>query len=121
MTTNIQAPNRCVPTEERRARHVVAPRCDIHENDQTVCVTAEMPGVDRASVDVTLERNVLTIQGRTQSDEPAGYRLLWREFGAVDYRRSFELSNEVQGTEIRATMQDGIWTQPTDYILLFVE
>lgn len=95
-------------TAAEEARPVVAPRCDVHESDKAFHVTAEMPGVAPEAVEVTLERNVLTIRGRTQSEMPQGYRLLWREFEPVDYRRAFELQSEVDPSAVRASMNAGV-------------
>lgn len=94
-------------TETRPAR-VLTPRCDIFERDGVVHVVAEMPGVDESGVEVSVERNVLTIRGRFDSLAPEGYRPLWREFDGGTYQRSFELSNEVDANGIRAVMKNGL-------------
>lgn len=108
MNTKVQTPGESTDVEARPERQVVAPRCDIYESDQAVIVTAEMPGVSPDAVDVTLERNVLTLQGRTRTSAPSGLRLLWREFEPVDYRRSFELGSAAEGAGIQAVMQNGV-------------
>ncbi|MBL8860254.1 MAG: Hsp20/alpha crystallin family protein [Planctomycetes bacterium] len=108
MNTNIETKNAPTPVTARRRRDVVAPRCDIYENDRTVHVVAEMPGVDAKTVEVTVERNVLTIKGTADTNDPEGFRLLWREFDGVDYRRSFELSSEADSSSIKASMQNGL-------------
>lgn len=108
MNTKVQTRDESTLAKEPRAKHIVAPRCDIHESDKAVFVTAEMPGVSPDAVEVTLERNVLTIRGRSQAIQPEGLRLLWREFEPVDYRRSFELTAETDGTQLRAALANGL-------------
>jgi len=43
-------------------------RVDIIEHQENIIVIADMPGVDEKSVDITLEKNVLTIYGKVESD-----------------------------------------------------
>lgn len=108
MTNDTLKKNGNTETVARKPRRVVAPRCDVHETDKAIHVVAEMPGVDPAAVEVTLERNVLMIAGSMQGEEPAGFELLWREFEPVDYRRAFELSGDADASGVKAAMQNGI-------------
>ena len=94
--------------ERTRARRVYIPRVDIYENGDAVVLLADMPGVDENGVDVTLERNILTITGYIQDDERAGYGLAYREYGEGDYERTFALSDEVDRNRIEATIRDGV-------------
>ena len=89
-------------------RPVYSPRTDIFETEDRVVLVADMPGVDDRSIDVTLERNVLTITGRTRDVAPEGYRLAYAEFERGDYQRSFALSNQVDRDGIEASMKDGV-------------
>ncbi|MCX7635698.1 MAG: Hsp20 family protein [Syntrophales bacterium] len=50
-------------TERTRNRKVYVPKVDIYENKDSIVLVADMPGVDEHTVDVTLEKNVLTITG----------------------------------------------------------
>jgi len=94
--------------ERTRERPVYSPRTDIYETEDKVVLVADMPGVDDQSIDVTLERNVLTITGRTQDVAPEGYRLAYAEFERGDYQRSFVLSNQADPNGIQASMKDGV-------------
>jgi HSP20 family molecular chaperone IbpA len=67
-----------------------------------------MPGVDESSVDITLEKNVLTIEGRVEWERPEGYELAYAEYGVGDYHRTFALSNEVDQSRIEATVRNGV-------------
>ena len=88
----------------------VTPRCDIWESTDGVRVTAEMPGVDPQSIEITLERDVLTISGRAELERPAGRKLLYAEFEPGEYRRSFQLSNLADAEGIQATCKNGLLT-----------
>ena len=96
------------PVERTRERPVHAPRTDIYETEDEVVLVADMPGVDEKSIDITLERNVLTILGRTQDVAPEGYRLAYAEFERGDFQRAFALSNQADPNGIQASIQDGV-------------
>src|SRR4051812_36782396 len=73
--------------EATRASIVFAPTTDIFESEDHIVVVADMPGVAPDAVDITLERRVLTIRGRTTSQRHQGYRLVYQEYGEGDYER----------------------------------
>ena len=96
------------PVERTRERPVHSPRTDIYETENEVVLVADMPGVDEKSIEVTLERNVLTIAGRTQDVAADGYRLAYAEFERGDYQRSFALSGQADRDGIQASMNAGV-------------
>jgi len=94
--------------ERTRARQTYSPRADVFETSEAIVVVADIPGVDEASVDITLERNVLTIRGRTGREERQGSRPAYAEFEAGDYERSFALPQETDRARIDATVKHGV-------------
>jgi HSP20 family protein len=94
--------------ERTQHRRVFTPRVDIHETPENIVVLADMPGVDDKDVEVTLEKNVLTIEGRTHDDPRPGFRPLMMEVAAGDWRRVFTLSAEVDRERIAASLKDGV-------------
>jgi len=94
--------------ERTRSQRAYIPAASIYETEDHVVVLADMPGVDESSVDVTLEKNELTINGTVQPFQPEGYTLAYGEVGTGDYRRSFILSNEVDRSRIEASVKDGV-------------
>jgi HSP20 family protein len=89
-------------------RGFVLPEANIVENKDTFFVTVEMPGVDKAGLELTLENNVLTIVGR-RKDAPNG-TVLFRESHGHDFRRAFELAPTLDGNKIQARIEQGILT-----------
>jgi HSP20 family protein len=87
---------------------VCVPDADIRENDDEIVLEADMPGVDGKSADVSLESNILTIQGKTTGDSPRGHRLVREEHGVHRFRREFELSNAIDGAGITARLKNGV-------------
>jgi len=94
--------------ERTRACRIYLPQVDIIERQEEIVVIADMPGVDEKSVDIMLEKNVLTIYGRVDAEIPADHRLSASEYGIGDYQRVFTLSDEVDRDKIQATVKDGI-------------
>ena len=94
--------------ERTRARRAYVPRVDIYETDDAIVLLTDMPGVDENSVDITLEKNVLTINGYVETDDPDNYSLAYAEYESGDYERSFNLSNEIDRENIEATVKNGV-------------
>ena len=94
--------------ERTRARRAYVPRVDIYETDDAIILLTDMPGVDENSVDIMLEKNVLTINGYVHVDDPDNYSLSYAEYESGDYERSFNLSNEIDRENIEATVKNGV-------------
>ncbi len=95
-------------TERTQDRRVFVPRADIYETDEAIHVIANMAGVDEDAVDITLERNELTIRGRVAPQSPDGMSLLYSEYAVGDYERRFVLSEEIDREGIDAVVRDGV-------------
>lgn len=91
-------------------RQVFIPRSDVYETDEAIVVVAEMPGADEDSVTITLDKNVLTINGEVRSPAPEGYRLALGEYASGDYERRFALSQAVDRDGITAAVKNGTLT-----------
>lgn len=100
-----EAPVRAERVERRRTYE---PRVDIHEMDEEVIVFADVPGVDESSLDITLEKNVLTIRGRVEAPSLENFRLAHAEYRVGDYVRSFTLSDTIDRDNIEATVKNGV-------------
>jgi len=94
--------------ERMSERSVYMPRADIIETPSSVVVLVDMPGVDAKSVDITLEKDVLSITGWVEAQPPAGYHLAFAEYEVGDYQRTFTLSDEVDCEGISAVVKNGV-------------
>ena len=95
-------------SERTRARRVYIPRADIYETEDSIFVSADMPGVDENSVEIMLEKNELKITGYVDREAPEGYELAFAEYGVGDYQRKFMISNEIDRDKIEAKIKDGV-------------
>jgi HSP20 family molecular chaperone IbpA len=94
--------------ERTTPRRVFKPVVDIIEQKDDTVLTADLPGVDERSLDITLEKNIITIRGTVAPEIPAGYRLAYGEYAVGDYERAFTLSDEVDKDRIQATIKNGV-------------
>lgn len=94
--------------ERTRARRVYIPSVDIIEREEDIVLVADMPGVDDKSLDITLEKDTLTIDGHVEESIPEGHRLRVSEYGIGDYHRVFTLSDEIDKEKINATVRHGV-------------
>jgi HSP20 family protein len=95
-------------TERIRNVKTFVPRVDIYETKEALFLIADMPGVDEKSVDVELEKNILTIAGRVNIDEAKDKSIVYSEYEIGDYERTFTLSDEVDREKIFATVKNGV-------------
>ena len=89
-------------------RRTYTPAVDILEKKDEITVTADMPGADERSVDITLEKNMLTIRGRVQPQVPEGCRLAFEEYVPGDYQRAFTIGEEIDRDRITASLKNGV-------------
>lgn len=85
------------------------PAIDVHENEEAYVFTAELPGLDKEDVSITLENNILTVSGeRKFEDEAKGdnYRRIERAYG--NFSRSFTLPSQVDQQQVAAEFKNGL-------------
>ena len=87
---------------------IYVPHVDISENKDRILLLADMPGVDQKSVDVTVENNVLTVEGRAHIGGPEGYQMIGQEYGIGKYRRDFTLSSAIDTEGVKARVSHGV-------------
>ena len=95
-------------TERTRECACFVPRADIYEVDDRMVIVADVPGVDESSVEITLEKNILTINALIEPVEMEGFTPVFAEYEVGDYQRSFKLSDEIDREKIQATIKDGV-------------
>jgi len=91
-----------------RARRLFAPAVDILESDDAILILADMPGVDKNTLEITLDKNRLTIRGSSGYEAPSGYDLDFSEWESGDYERVFTLDEDIDRDNIQATLEHGV-------------
>jgi HSP20 family protein len=82
---------------------------NIFETGDGYALEAEMPGVNKDGLEITLEGNEITITGRRTTEPVRGEPLL-RERSTADYRRVFELDPAIDTSKISAKIDQGMLT-----------
>ncbi len=85
------------------------PSVDIKETEEGFTIFAELPGLDKKDINVSVEKGVLTISGETKLDrdeEKDNYHLVERSYGK--FTRRFRLGDKVDHESISAKMKNGI-------------
>jgi HSP20 family protein len=86
-----------------------APAVDIFEQDGTIVLKAELPGIDPKDVDVRVENNILTLRGERKLESEVkkeNYHRVERSYGT--FSRSFTLPNAIDTEKIKAEYKDGV-------------
>lgn len=94
---------------ETNSQEYVAPAVNIFETQDGYVLEAEMPGVNKDGLQITLEGNEISIVGKRKADRVAGEVLL-SERHLADYRRVFELDPAIDTARIKANMNQGVLT-----------
>src|SRR5437764_14541756 len=96
------------PATNRAVRQeFVAPEVNIFETGDGYVLEAEMPGVNKEGLEITLEGTEITITGRRTREAVKGHPVL-RERQDWDYRRVFELDRAIDTTKVSAKMDQGV-------------
>lgn len=93
------------------SRASLNPAVDIFEEDGTIVMKAEVPGLKAEDIHVNVENGVLTLSGERKlenEDEREGYHRIERSYGS--FARSFALPKTVDGEAIDASLDAGVLT-----------
>src|SRR3954463_11017811 len=85
----------------------VRPLANISETADGFLVEAELPGVSKDGLEVTVENGELVIVGRRAKPSVKGQQV-WRETRPADYRRVFELDPSIDAAKITAHLESGL-------------
>ncbi|SRR5581483_2087132 len=89
---------------------VIRPPVDIYEDGDGITLQADLPGVSKERLSMRVENQSLIIEGQMQFDLPEQAEALYADVRSSVYRRSFELSRELETDKIEANLKDGVLT-----------
>jgi HSP20 family protein len=87
------------------------PAVDIIENNDNYIMKAEIPGMNKDDVKITLEDNILTIRGEKKNEgekKEGNYHRIERSYGS--FERSFTIQGTIKSNDIDAQYKDGVLT-----------
>jgi HSP20 family protein len=87
--------------------HVVPP-VDVFENDSSITLLADLPGVARDQLQVRVDGETLLLEATAAIHGPEQMELVYGEAQSPSYRRQFTLSRELDAGRIEAQLRDGV-------------
>ena len=95
--------------EEALTAGAFVPPVDIYEDEHSIQLKLEVPGLDQKALDVKVENNVLTVSGERKfekEEKEENFRRVERRYGS--FTRSFTLPNTVNADDVSADYNDGV-------------
>lgn len=96
--------------EEPAERPYYSPLVDIYEEDDSLVLVSDMPGVNASGVEVTCEDGVLTLNGHVEARRRPGTQMLYEEYVPGDYHRCFSIGEDIDVDGIAAKISNGVLT-----------
>jgi len=104
-----QNEDQVVRENSRAERSYVSPAVNIFETKDGFVLEAEMPGVNKEGLEITLDGSALTLVGR-RSDVAPQTEPIYQESRPTHFRRVFELDPALDTAKIDARMEQGVLT-----------
>jgi HSP20 family protein len=92
--------------DESLATSSFAPAVDVYEDEHTVALKIEVPGIDEKDIDIRLENNTLTVHGERKIEKEENYRRVERQYGS--FTRTFTLPTTVDSEKVSANYDKGV-------------
>jgi HSP20 family protein len=98
------------PNGDSRRQPIWQPAVDVHESAERILLVADLPGLEQGDVDITIDKNVLSIRGerKTHSPDEGGYQHCERVQG--EFTRAFTLPATIDVEAVSAEMKSGVLT-----------
>lgn len=91
-------------------QRAVLPAVDVFEDASGITLLADMPGVPKDELELRVEGDSLSIEGRVRPQTPEALEPVYAEVRVPRFRRSFTLSRELDTAQIQANLKDGVLT-----------
>jgi HSP20 family protein len=95
--------------QDQRQVQYVTPLADVESSEEGYTIHAEMPGVDKSGLEITVDNGELTILGHRHAEESSG-EPVYREIRHNDFRRVYELDPAIDTARIAARIDEGVLT-----------
>ena len=90
-------------TEER----YVAPSVDIFETDDGLTLLADVPGLDKDTLQINVDKGILTLEGKAHVESADRF---YHEFSMAGYWRQFQIPDSFDSAQAKAEMKNGVLT-----------
>ena len=100
-----------VSSQEALTGGAFVPPVDVYEDEHSIRLKMEVPGVEEKDIDIRLENNMLTVRGERKLESETkeeNYHRIERSYGS--FTRSFSLPNTVNPEDVKANYSKGVLT-----------
>lgn len=97
--------------EESLTQGSFVPPVDVYEDEHSIQLKMEVPGIEEKDIDIRLENNLMTVKGERQFSKETkeeNYRRIERRYGS--FSRSFTLPNSINAEDVKAQYDKGVLT-----------
>lgn len=95
--------------QDQQPSQYVTPLADVESTAEGYTIHAEMPGVDKSGLEITVDNGELTILGHRNVEQTSG-EPAYREIRQNGFRRVYELDPAIDTTKIAARIDQGVLT-----------
>ena len=107
MNSEVQTAPDQQQAQQAQQRYVVPP-VDVFENESSITLLADLPGVTREHLQVRVDGDNLVLEAVASTAGPQDMELVYGELQSPAYRRQFTLSRELDTQRIDAQLRDGV-------------
>lgn len=100
------------PSRLQSDKNLFIPKVDIHDKDDHYEILADLPGVKKEDINVSLQNGVLSIEAsmNKESTEEKEGKVIRRERHSGSFMRSFNVGSNVHQEDINANFENGVLT-----------
>ena len=113
MNNAVQTSSSATPAASReqpqqQQQRTVVPPVDVFEDESSITLLADLPGVARDQLHVRVDGDTLVLEATASTVGPENLELVYGELQCPAYRRQFTLSRELDTQRIEAQLRDGV-------------
>lgn len=94
--------------DQKLTTRVYSPNVDVLETEEAILFFVEMPGVDQSSVDISIEKDQLILEGKFVPVEESRGQVRLAEYREGNYYRKFTIGKAIHSDKATAKMKNGI-------------
>lgn len=107
-TTSRAVGGSAAPQQRQEQQPFVVPPVDVFENEASITLLADLPGVPREQLNVRVDGETLVLEATAATAGPENMELVYGEAQCPAFRRQFTLSRELDASRIEAQLRDGV-------------
>lgn len=89
------------------------PKMDAYEYQDSIKLVAEVPGLSKSDISISVEKNILSITGNKRQEKECDEKeckVIWKEIKKSSFNRKVRLDDKLDGDNIAAKFEDGVLT-----------